>query len=187
MPITGRGWEFHIERNSVQRRSNGRQRERTVGRYRVFHDGEPQTGPSMSGTIAESKGPGANRPAENGRRVEEGRYPLATHGFQGSRYCTIGYDPNSTHRRGLKPALLLRNTEARTGILIHPGENFLSSVGCFNPCTSLPDAAEMIDWDGSMRRTIRIIDDLSAYLGNSFPRSNGVAIPRAHFVIDGEP
>ena len=185
MPITGSGWEFHIVRNSVQRRpSDGKKR--TVGRYRVFHDGVAQTGQSMSGTIAELKGPGANRPTGNGRRIEAGRYPLATHGFEGSRYCTIGYDPNSTHRRGRKPAILLRNTGERVGILIHPGENFLSSIGCFNPCTTLPNAAEMIDWDGSLRRTIRIIDDLRAYLRNSFPRSNGVAIPRANFVIDGE-
>ena len=105
----------------------------------------------------------------------------------GPRYRTIGYDPDSAPGGHRKPALLLTSTEQRTGILIHPGVNFLSSKGCFNPCTSLPNAAEMIDWVGSRRRVIAIIDDLKGFLGNSFPATNGVGIPRAHFVIDGEP
>lgn len=77
MPISGQGWELHIVREKEQRRaSNGRRR--TVGRYQVFHDGVAQTGKGLKGATAEAKGPGANKPAGNGKRIEQGRYPLAT-------------------------------------------------------------------------------------------------------------
>ena len=77
MPITGEGWEMHIVRHSEQRRASDGKR-RTVGKYQVYHDGVAQIGADMSGTVAETRGPGANRPAENGRRIEAGRYPLFT-------------------------------------------------------------------------------------------------------------
>ncbi|MBU8977498.1 MULTISPECIES: hypothetical protein [unclassified Lysobacter] len=79
MPITGTGWEFHIVRQSEQRRDSDGKR-RTVGRYQVYHDGVAQTGPGLSGTVAETRGPGANRPRGNNRRIEPGRYTLATQG-----------------------------------------------------------------------------------------------------------
>ena len=74
MPIQGDGWEFHIVRNAEQRRSSDGKR-RTVGRYQVFHDGVRQIGAGLSGTVAETRGPGTNQPAGNNRRVEVGRYP----------------------------------------------------------------------------------------------------------------
>src|SRR5205823_3812195 len=83
MPITGEGWEMHIVRQSEQRRASDGKR-RTVGAYQVFHDGAPQTGADMKGMVAESKGPGANRPVKNGKRIEAGRYPLGTQ--NGAKY-----------------------------------------------------------------------------------------------------
>jgi hypothetical protein len=85
-----------------------------------------------------------------------------------------------------KPALLLGNTGQRVAILIHPGQGFLSSIGCFNPCPSLPNAAEPIDHAPSRRRVIAIINDPRTYLGAGFPSQNGRRIPRASVVVDGE-
>lgn len=184
MPISGRGWEIHFVRQSVQRReSDGKKR--TVGIYKVFHDGVAQTGADMSGMCAESRGPGANRPGGNGRRVEQGSYPLSTQ--DGSSYCTIGYTASANSADLRRPSLELRETEERTEILIHPGRGFLSSIGCINLCTRLPDGRETIDYVGSRRRVIAVIDDLKAFLGGDFPSANGRKIPKAFAVIDGEP
>lgn len=145
MPITGQGWEFHITRNVEQklRKSDGTFRRRTVGRYQVYHNGVAQTGPGMSGSVAEAKGPGANKPAGNGKRIEAGRYPLWTQ--EPGRYCTIGYSESEGTNALPKPGIELRETGQRSEILIHPGNGFLSSIGCINPCTSLPNAQEPID------------------------------------------
>jgi hypothetical protein len=184
MPIAGTDWEFHIVREKEQRRASDGKR-RTVGKYQVFHDGVAQTGPDMKGMVAETKGPGANRPVNNGRRVEAGRYPLLT--TDGPRFMTWGYKSGNSRSAIPKPGLELRETDRRTDILIHPGQGFLSSVGCINPCTSLPSASEPITYATSRRRTIAIIEDLKAFLGTSFPSTNGKRIPRAFIVIDGEP
>ena len=88
MPIEKTGWEFHIVRSSEQRRATDGKR-RTVGTYQVFHDGVKQTGAGLSGTVAETRGPGANRPAANNRRIEPGRYPLFTQ--NGRKYVTLNF------------------------------------------------------------------------------------------------
>lgn len=184
MPIEGAGWEFHIIRKEEQKRQ-GDGRRRTVGFYKVYHDGVAQNGSDMAGMVAETKGPGANFPAENGLRVEAGRYPLWTQ--DGSKYDTWGYVVSDDPEVGPKPGLELRKTGDRTEILIHPGRGFLSSVGCINPCTYLPNAGEVIDFIGSRERVIVIIENLRVYLGKDFPGVNGKRIPRAFVVIDGEP
>jgi hypothetical protein len=184
LPIQGTGWEFHIVRQSEQRRPSGKIR--TVGKYAVFHDGVKQTGTGLSGTVAETRGPGANAPAGNNRRVEAGTYTLWTQ--DGTKYATHGYSASeSPTTTGRKPALELKNTGQRSEILIHPGQSFLASVGCINPCTSLPNASELIDYAPSRRRVIAIIENLKGYLGASFPSTNGKKIPRASVVVDGEP
>ena len=185
MPISGQGWELQIVRQKEQRNSvSGRRR--TVGRYQVFHDGVPQTGPGLSGTTAESKGPGANRPAGNGKRIEPGRYPLSTQ--EPGNYATLNFSESKSVKAGPKPGLELNDTDKRSEILIHPGKNaFLSSIGCINPCTSLPNANEIIDYGGSRQRVIALIEDLKAFLGADFPKKNGKRIPKAFVVIDGEP
>jgi hypothetical protein len=183
MPITGNGWEFHIVRREEQKRSDGRRR--TVGTYKVFHDGVPRIGTDFSGMVAEAKGLGANAPAGNGRRVEAGRYPMATQA--GTRYVTFGYKEDDDPDMEPKPGLELTATGKRSEILIHPGQGFLSSIGCINPCTNLPTANEPIDYVGSRQRVIAIIEDLKEFLGNTFPKTNGKKIPKAFVVIDGEP
>lgn len=184
MPITGQGWEFHIIRREEQKRvSDGRRR--TVGTYKVFHDGVAQIGSDFNGMVAEAKGPGANSPAGNGRRIKQGRYPMATQ--DGTKYDTWGYQPSDDPDVEPKPGLELTNTGNRSEILIHPGQGFLSSIGCINPCTNLPNAGVTIDYVGSRQRVIAIIENMKAFLGKEFPKTNGKKIPRAFVVIDGEP
>lgn len=184
MPITGTGWEFHIVRKSEQRRASDGKR-RTVGTYQVFHDGVKQTGAGLSGMVAETRGPGANKPAGNNRRVEPGRYPLFTQ--DGSKYVTIGYKDSESVTAKPKPGIELKETGQRQEILIHPGTGFLSSVGCINPCTSLPNASVPIDFIPSRKRVIAIINDLKAFAGAGFPTKNGKRIPNAFAVVEGEP
>jgi hypothetical protein len=186
MPITGQGWELHVVRNTTQTRTFGAAKIRTVGTYQVFHDGTPQTGPGMAGTMAESKGPGKNAPAGNGRRIEEGRYPLSTQ--NGIHYKTWNYEPTENISKNPKPGFLVLNTNKRVGILVHPGKNsFLSSIGCFNPCTSLSKASEIIDYKPSRLRVIAMIEDMKGFVGSGFPSTNGRKIPNAFIVVDGEP
>lgn len=184
MPIIGEGWELHIVRRTEQQRASDGKR-RTVGTYQVFHNGIAQAGVHLSGMTAETRGPGSNAVAGNNRRIEAGRYPLATQA--GTKYVTWGYKQNENPSALPKPSLELVETEARSEILLHPGRGFLSSIGCINPCTSLPNAAEPITYVTSRRRTIAIIEDLRAFLGQSFPATNGKRIPKAFVVIDGEP
>lgn len=184
MPIKKEGWELHIVRTSEQRRASDGKR-RTVGTYQVFHDGVAQTGRGLSGTVAETRGPGANKPRGNNRRIAEGRYPLFTQ--DGGKYVTHGYKESDSPTATPKPGLELKSTGEREEILIHPGQNFLASVGCINPCTRLPNAAELIDYAPSRRRVIALIEDLKAFAGEDFPSRNGRRIPNAFVVVDGEP
>jgi hypothetical protein len=135
--------------------------------------------------VAECAGPSANAPAGRGKRIEEGRYPLWAQA--GTKYVTWGYRSESSPHVKPKPSLELKDTGERSEILIHPGKDFLRSIGCINLCTSLPDADEDIDYLGSRRRVIAVIEDLKSYLGQRFPRQNGRRIPDAFAVMDGEP
>lgn len=185
MPIKNEGWEFHIIRTSEQQHPTNSKRRRTVGTYQVFHNGVKQTGAGLSGTVAETEGPGANKPEDNGRRIEPGRYPLFTQ--SGTKYVTHGFSTSESSTAKPKPGLELKDTGQRTEILIHPGQGFLASVGCINPCTRLPQPTEMIDYVPSRKRVLAIIDDLKAFAGANFPATNGKRIPNAFVVVDGEP
>lgn len=184
MPLKNEGWEFHIIRHSEQRRDRDGKR-RTIGTYSIFHDGVQQTGAGLSGTVAETRGPGANRPAGNNRRIEPGRYPVFTQ--DGAKYVTNGFSTSESTTAKPKPGLELKGTDQRSEILIHPGQGFLASIGCINPCTRLPQASELIDYVPSRRRVIAIIDNLKAFAGAGFPTTNGKRVPNAFVVVDGEP
>ena len=191
MPITKQGWEFHVQRISEQSRGK---KTRTVGTYQVFHDGQAATSVvvdgrevPLAGTIAESRGPSQNdAPATTAKpsRILPGRYPLKTSG--GPTYVTNGYR-NDLKIRAKMPGIELRKTGKRTAILLHPGKDeFLSSIGCLNPCTSLPDADEDISYGGSRRRVIALIEDMKVFLGG-IPSGGDLPILNAFAVIDGDP
>lgn len=190
MPITGSGWEILISRTATQRRSSDG-KVRTVGSYQVFHNGAKATGTilvdgkavALSGTTAESAGP-----SQNAKRADEGfptrilakSYPMQTSG--GPTYVTSGYRPDLEIAAQM-PGLELTDTGRRTDILIHPGKDeFLSSIGCINLCTELPNADEKIDYPGSRRRVIALIEDLKTFLGG-LPGPDQ-PIPNASVVID---
>ena len=135
--------------------------------------------------FAETRGPGDNSTPGNNRRIEEGTYTLHTQG--GTRYKTWGYSASGATNALPKPGIELRGCAPRTEILIHPGRGFLSSVGCINPCTSLPHGGEPITYSISRNRTIAMLEDLKAFLGDDFPQQNERTVPRAYVVIEGEP
>ena len=185
MPVNGLGWEVHFIRRAVQTKP-GSSRKRTVGDYQIYHDGTPQAGGDMSGMFAEREGPGNNTPTGIGKkRIEEGRYPLYTQ--NGTKYVTYGYVHSNMTNVLPRPSIELKDTGARTEILIHPAGSFLWSIGCINLCTNLPDGSEPITYTSSRRRVISMIEDMKAYHGGDFPPVNGKLIPNSWAVIDGEP
>ena len=183
MPITGVGWELHVERLGLHSAAG---KTRTYGRYQAYRDGAPIDG--LSGAMCESPGPGANAPAGNGKRVQAGTYPLWT---QFGRYRSIGYSTATDEATALAnmPGVLLSATGRRVGILIHPAHPptlFLSSVGCLNPTNPLGPKEAMNFWD-SRARVIAILEDLRAFAPQSFHHETMTPIPGASVVIDGEP
>jgi murein DD-endopeptidase MepM/ murein hydrolase activator NlpD len=183
-------WEIRIERESVQTRDG---RTRTVGRYEVLHDGAKATGTirvdgkdvPLAGATAESPGPSQNAvPATEAHpsRILAKSYPLQTSG--GPHFVTTGYRLDEVIA-AMMPGIELADTGNRTAILIHPGKDaFLSSIGCINLCTRLPDASENIDYRGSRRRVIALIEDMKQFLG-TVPAAGDKAIANA-FVVIGE-
>lgn len=170
------GWTLHIVRGAEQIRGS---RRRTVGSYRILHDGAPTT---LSGTSVEAKGPGDNLVAGNGRCVEAKSYPLATQ--EGEHYKTIDYLVSDDSDRTPKPGIELLDTGARREILIHPGHGFLASIGCINLTSPLSEGTDDIPFEDSRDRVIAAINDMRDYLGADFPRHNGRLIPRARIVIE---
>lgn len=182
MPITGTGWELHIDRLGLQ--ANGA-RKRTYGAYQVYRDGKAV--PGLKGNMCECVGPGDNLRAGSGKRIAQGRYPLWT---QFGRYRTIGYsDDTTTPAAAPMPGILLQGTGNRTGILIHPGHPpnlYLSSIGCLNPSNPLQASELMNFWD-SRSRVIALIDDLRSYAPAAFQHDTATRVANASVVVDGEP
>src|SRR4051812_18289627 len=189
MPITGKGWELHVRRLLEQ---SGGGRKRTVGAYQVFHDGVAAV-PTievdgidvpLSGTTAESPGPSQNdHPATKAKpsRIVAKIYRLQTSG--GPEYKTAGYRGDLRIEPAM-PGIELTGTGKRSAIIIHPGKDaFLSSIGCIILCTRLQDAQEIINYPGSRRRVIALIEDMKGFLG-AIPAGGDQAIPNAHIVID---
>jgi hypothetical protein len=182
MPIAKKGWELHVKRLGIQKKGSLK---RTYGEYQVYIDGKPESG--LSGHMCETIGPGDNKKKNNGKRIEEGTYPLWT---QFGRYRTIGYSedlqtPGANHM----PGLLLQGTAARDGILIHPGHPpklYLSSVGCFNPTNPLSANEVMNFWDSRVR-VIALIESLKNLFPKAFLHEASTHIEAATVVVDGEP
>lgn len=186
MPITGQGWELHVERLGLHK-SQGRTR--TYGKYQVYIDGVKQA--DLSGFVCESPGPGDNRVADNGKRVEAKSYPLST---QFGRYRSIGYlGEESPAGTDPMPGLALpaSYTGNRIGILIHPAHPpkaklWLSSTGCLNLTGPVGPDDTMEFWD-SRRRVVALIKSLKARYPAAFAHEVMTRIGDAEIIIDGEP
>jgi Family of unknown function (DUF5675) len=192
MPITKKGWEILIKRIRQERRK-GQKFPRTISNYEVFHDGVKVDG--LAGSFVERQGPGDN--SKSGRtkhlRIAAGRYRLATHSGAKDlhkkkvKYQTIGYSKLSDIGQLPRPAIRFLDTENRAGILIHPGNGYIWSIGCFNPGQSLRTAKDNLRFLESRPMVIALIDDIRAYLGNKFPKNNNKDIPDALAIVEGEP
>ena len=180
------GWEFHIVRKSEQRRASDGKR-RTVGEYQIFHDGVKQEGAGLSGTVAETRG---SAPTNLLATIAASRKDATPCSLRTARNMSRSATRirRSTFAKP-KPGLELKETgqRAKRSPLSTPAKVFSRASADINPCTSLPDAAEMIDFVPSRKRVIAIINDLKAYVGDTFPTTNGKRIPNAFVVIDGEP
>ena len=180
--ITGRGWELLVERICMHVAG---ERRRTWGRYRVYRDG--LAAPELTGFMCECVGPGNNVVADNGLRIEPGRYRLTT---QFGRYRTVGYNEDlSEAGHDPMPGFRLEETGARVAILIHPGhppDLYLSSVGCLNPTGPLVADQEMDFWE-SRARVVALIDDLRRFAPEAFETEVNTPIDGAFVVIVGEP
>ncbi|TIR32383.1 MAG: hypothetical protein E5X35_14640, partial [Mesorhizobium sp.] len=184
------GLVLQIKRVRAEKRRG--MKERTVSTYRVFHDRRPVAG--LSGMICEARGPGDNSATgrQRGARIKAGIYPMLTHA--GTReidgitaFKTFGFTSSIEVRRPPMPALRVGDTRYRAGILIHPGNGWLWSVGCMNPADDIADARSDIQYVHSRARVIRLIEGLKRELGSRFPTTNNQTIPRLTLEVIGEP
>ena len=185
MAVPAKGFCIHLRRQRQEKRS-GRPHARTVGDYQCYWNGQAIAG--LSGQLVERQGPGSNTDAVGNAkdlRIAAGSYPLAVH--DGTKYQTFGYKTSQSHSATPKPGLLLKKTGERDAILIHPGMDYVWSVGCLNPASNLTDAASGINFADSRRQVITIIEAMQARMGNTFPKSGGAPIPDAVILIEGEP
>lgn len=180
-----------IERIRSERRQ-GAAFDRTVSRYQVLLDGQPIDG--ASGMAVERQGPGDNslEGRRNARRIAAGIYSLHTH--HGSRrlngvtmYKTYGYTDDTSVGAAPRPSLRLGGTGSREGILIHPAQNYVWSVGCINLSQPFNDVDFKLDWRDSRSRVIALIDLLKTTLGDRFPDAQNQLIENAVVQIVGEP
>lgn len=180
-------WVLQIRRIRQEKRAS-QGFARTISKYRVLHD-DVEVG-ALTGFFAERQGPGDNSKTgvKEHRRIAAGTYSISTHdGVGDEKYKTIGYAEDGGIGSIPRPCIRLDGTDRRSGILIHPGNGYLWSIGCFNPAGDMTDAGSNIRFADSRARVIAIIEDLKDYLGPSFPKSNNRSIPDASIVIRGEP
>jgi hypothetical protein len=155
---------------------------RTVSQYEAFFDRQKLAG--IEGVTYERQGPGDNSAAGTKfhRRIAAGKYPLLTQA--GTHYVTLNYKTNGHEP---KPGVLVGETGRRVAILFHPGNAYLSSIGCINPSKPLPDANGNMVFGESQERVIAFIDTMKQKLGSNFPARNGKPIPGAWLLVEGEP
>lgn len=141
--------------------------------------------PGLEGMTVESRGPGDNTRPGSGRRLETGAYPLYT--WAGTNYRTFGFSTDEAPTARPKPAIGLGETGSRAGILIHPGNGFLTAIGTINLSKVLEGPGANIDYLDSRKRVIALIDAMKQKLTTEFPADNGSRIPNACVIISGEP
>lgn len=170
-PSTTQGYVLCIDRIRTEKRGNMAY-PRTVGVYQAYFNGTKI--PEISGMVCERQGPGDNGMTGQGehQRIKAGAYPLFTHAGASEKYRTIGYTQSGAIGATPRPALRVGNTGRREGILVHPAQGYLWSVGCLNLTSPLKTAQDNIDYADSRGRVIALIDNISKLLGDQFPRGN---------------
>jgi hypothetical protein len=185
-------WELRITRLRQEKRK-AMAFARTVSSYQVFHNNVLVNDPKLTGFFVERQGPGDNTKSgdTHDRRIEAKTYALSTHSGAKDpaknivKYKTIGYAKTTGIGDLPRASIRFLDTGARTGILIHPGNGYIWSVGCFNPGHDLVDAKSNLKFVESRELVIALIDDMKAFL--SFPTANNQPIPGATAVVIGEP
>jgi len=175
------GFVLRLRRLRTELRE-GRGFPRTVSVYDAFYNRQKLGG--LEGYAFERQGPGDNGAtgSKYHRRITAGTYPLLTQ--DGTNYKTIGYATSGSHPR---PGLLIGETGHRVAILLHPGNTYLSSIGCINLSRPLEGADDDMAYGESQLRVIAMINALRMELGADFPARNGRRITGAWLVVEGEP
>ena len=180
------GFVISVLRARTDRRP-GSSFSRTIGYYHVFFKGQKL--PDLEGMTVERQGPGNNSFAgiQSRSRLAAGVYPLATYAGASEKYRTSGYAESPSLSARPWPAIGIRDTDQRQGIIIHPAQGYLMSIGTINLSKPLTDAAANIEYKDSAQRVIALIEAMKEKLGKDFPGSNNQIIPNAWIVIAGEP
>jgi hypothetical protein len=170
-PTATQGYVLCIDRIRMEKRQNMNY-PRTVGVYQAYFNGEKI--PEISGMVCERQGPGDNGVIGQNQhqRIKAGAYPLFTHAGASGKFCTIGYTKSPAIGATPRPALRVGNTGRREGILVHPAQGYLWSIGCLNLTSPLKAAQDNIDYVDSRSRIIALIDNISKLLGDQFPHGN---------------
>lgn len=185
MTVPSKGFAIVVIRERVETRGVGYgKRYRTVGRYKCYMDGKEVQADAMSGATVEPRGLGnnGNTGASKGLRIEEGTYPLGTHGFPGSKYHTFGYRSDKKPR----PGVYVHETDERTAILIHRGVGFKSTVGCINLTGSIVGPSDDIGPNTSFKHMDTLIEYMKTNV-SAFPNDPGELIEEAWLIVEGEP
>jgi hypothetical protein len=185
MSVPAKGFCVLVQRKRQEKRSS-KSFARTVSSYQCFWNGAAI--PSLEGQLVERGGPGNNTTAIGNvkdLRIEAGTYPLAVH--DGTKFQTFGYSNSLHHNAMPRPGILLLETGERSAILVHPGLDYVWSVGCLNPASGLVNADSAVSYPESRAQVIAIINEMQAKLGVKFPKKGGTRIPGAVIVIEGEP
>ena len=184
------GVVLQIKRLRAERRRG--KGERTASTYQLFIDGRPLDG--VGGMIFEARGPGDNSSTgvQLHTRIKEGTYPLLTHAGSlqvggVTKFKTIGFTNSEAVGAPPMPSIRVGNTRSRAGILIHPGDGYLWSIGCLNPTKPLTDANGNMVYKESRGRVIDILEALRRALGNRFPTGNNETIRNVTLEVIGEP
>jgi hypothetical protein len=169
-PADTKGYVLCIDRIRTEQRK-GMSYARTVGIYQAYFDGKKI--PEISGMVCERQGPGDNtKVGQNGhQRHKAGSYRLFTHAGASQKYSTHNYTKSTLPGAIARPCLRVADTGVREGVLIHPAQGYLWSIGCLNLTAPLSDVRDNINYAESRRRVIALIDNLAATLPD-FPSSD---------------
>jgi len=169
-PTDTKNYVLCIDRIRTEKRA-GMGYARTVGVYQAYFQGKKI--PEISGMVCERQGPGDNTTVGQNQhqRLKAGTYRLFTHAGASGKYSTHRYTNSTVPGATARPCLRVADTGIREGVLIHPAQGYLWSVGCLNLTAPLSNAQDNINYAESRRRVIALIDNMSNTVAD-FPGSD---------------